>query len=249
MKDLFRSVFAKNREPAAQAASWRDPSFDMPAYVVGDIHGRMDLLQKLLAKLDSQIPVVLVGDYIDRGEESAQVLRFLAERPHLLCLAGNHEQMLLDVLDDPIANTRIWLRNGGLQTLLSFGVRAPDSQAGSMALMQMAADLRRKLGDDVIAWLRDLPHFLRVNNVVVVHAALDPAKAVEDQTVRTMMWGHRDFLTTPRTDGLWVVHGHTIVDKPHVHAGRIAIDTGAYASGVLTAALFDGGPPKFIQTP
>lgn len=249
MKNLVRSLLRKQPSRAStQAALLQIPLFPGAAYIVGDVHGRLDLLMELLGKLDAHIPVVFLGDYVDRGEDSADVVDFLHKSQRFTCLLGNHEAMLLDFLDDPSRKASRWFRNGGLQTLLSYGVNLAHPTTDSKVLMEVSLELRRKMGDDLIAWLRDLPHYLHVNNVVVVHAALDPDASVEGQTLSTMLWGHSKFLKTARTDGNWVVHGHTIVDAPTIENGRIAIDTGAYASGKLTAAFFNGGMPTFIQT-
>ncbi|OWU66697.1 hypothetical protein ATO2_17780 [Roseovarius sp. 22II1-1F6A] len=227
---------------------------------VGDIHGRADLLDRLLEKLHEQAPpdaaFVCVGDYVDRGEDSARVLRDLqalsvAHPDHVTCLMGNHEEMLLGFLDRPEQAGPGWLRHGGLQTLASFGLPAPAGATPTPAAWEDLRDqLRAALGADLETWLRALPLQWRSGNVAVVHAGADPALPLEAQTTRALLWGHRDFATTPRRDGQWVLHGHTITDMPQMQAGRIAIDTGAYATGRLTAALVLPGmaEPRFITT-
>jgi serine/threonine protein phosphatase 1 len=230
-----------NRGPAlAEIAPER------PFYAIGDVHGRYDLLAPLLRRTGSGDPVVLVGDYIDRGEQSAQVLRHLFDDAGLICLQGNHEAMLLRFLDDPVANGPLWFRNGGLQTLASFGIAAPDQAMAPEALQQAARHLSQGMGAGMIAWLRALPLVYRSGNVLAVHAGLDPRRPPEAQDTEALIWGHPDFLRRPRQDGYWVVHGHTIVDSPAVTAGRIAIDTGAYATGRLTAARIAAGQVTFL---
>ncbi|MEQ3748532.1 MAG: metallophosphoesterase family protein [Celeribacter sp.] len=231
---------------------------------MGDIHGRADLLDRLLEKLHQQAPpdarLICVGDYVDRGEESARTLRDLhaltQQHPdHVICLMGNHEEMLLNFLDAPAQAGPSWLRHGGLQTLASFGLPAP-APGSSGATPDTAAwedlrdRLRAALGPDLETWLRALPLRWSSGNVTVVHAGADPALPLEAQPAQALLWGHRDFTTTPRSDGHWVLHGHTITDAPQVQAGRIAIDTGAYATGRLTAALLEPGSPepRFIIT-
>lgn len=136
-------------------ASWPAPAPDEPITVIGDIHGRADLLYKALAA--PRHKTVLVGDYIDRGEDSAAVLRHLATLDDLICLAGNHEDMLLDVLEDPIRHGPRWLRYGGLQTLASFGVTTASETSTDATLEKTRDALAHAMGDDLIRWLADRP--------------------------------------------------------------------------------------------
>lgn len=215
-------------------------------YAIGDIHGRVDLLQRLLDKLDADIPVICVGDYVDRGEDSAAVLRLLQTRDDITCLIGNHEQMLLDFLDHPSESGARWLRFGGLQTLASFGVAGIFQTTDGVALNAARDALTEVMGPALIQWLRCLPASHISGNVAVVHAGANPAEPIATQSVSTLIWGHPDFNKMQRTDGVWVVHGHTIVDQPDIADGRIAIDTGAYATGRLTAALVRPDDISFI---
>lgn len=215
-------------------------------YAIGDVHGRDDLLGRLLSSLDPALPVVCVGDYVDRGEESAAVLRRLSQSSYT-CLMGNHEEMLLRFLDDAEAEGRRWLQNGGLQTLASYGISGVTPLSTPEALRTAAMDLKTAMGDDLIAWLRERPQWFRNGNVFVVHAGADPARPIAEQS-RSLTWGHPSFQTSPRRDGLWIVHGHTIVEAANAKSGRIAIDTGAYATGRLTAARIDVGAVTFADT-
>lgn len=220
--------------------------------MVGDIHGRLDLLEALLAQIVPDAPLVFVGDYIDRGEQSAQVLRRVQEmdqaRARAICLIGNHEDMLLKFLDDPVGRGRRWLRFGGLQTLSSFGIGPVAETSPPQALEQAGEALAERMGAALIAWLRALPTSWQSGNVAVVHAGADPQLPLESQDPQALKWGHPAFRKTPRRDGIWVVHGHTIVDQPHAEAGRIAIDTGAFATGRLTAARIAPGELRFLST-
>lgn len=236
------------------------PAPDRPLWVIGDVHGCDTLLAQLLAEIAARTPpdtadIVLTGDYIDRGDSSRQVLARLhalcQNSCNATCLMGNHEQMLFDFLHDPATYGRHWLRHGGIQTLESYGLSGPTgTDRGAAALSAIAAKLRTAMGPDVLSWLNTRPLQWRSGNVVVAHAALDPNCAPEDQTRGTLLWGHPLFLTRPRRDGLWVVHGHTIVNTPGAYAaGRIAVDTGAYRSGRLTAALIlPGGSVTVLST-
>lgn len=221
---------------------------DHPLYVIGDIHGRFDLLQALLHRLSPDIPIVCVGDYVDRGEDSAGVLRFLCNRKDIICLKGNHEDMLLQFLDWPLQDGARWLRNGGLQTLASFGVSPPMDLSDEKAMSAASAALRDAMGKDLVEWIRDLPLWHQSGNVFVTHAGADPALPVPDQDPRHLLWGHPAFLKQWRTDGIWIVHGHTIVNAAAIDRGRISIDTGAYATGRLTAVRIDTGKAESLVT-
>ena len=218
-----------------------------PFYAIGDIHGRADLLYRLLDRLDPALPVLCVGDYVDRGEHSAEVLRFLRDTPAITCLKGNHEVMLLAFLDAPETGAN-WLRNGGLQTLASFAIAGLSESSKGAPLVQARTALRAAMGEELIDWLRNLPLCWQSGNVAVVHAGADPATPIATQREDFLLWGHPDFTRTPRADGVWVVHGHTIVDTPSASDGRIAIDTGAFATNRLTAARIAAGEVSFIST-
>jgi len=200
--------------------------------VIGDIHGRMDLLCRALEQAKGA-QVVCVGDYVDRGPESAGVLRLLQECPEVLCLHGNHEDMLLRFLDDPTDRNARWFKHGGDTTLESFGIDWHKLKANHAALRD---ELVGVMGKPLIDWLRALPDHFVSGNVAVVHAGADPNMAIELQDRHTLLWGHPQFPKRTRRDGVWVVHGHTIVGEGFVRRGRIAIDTGAYATGRLTFA-------------
>ena len=222
-------------------------------YAVGDIHGRLDLLQALLVQLEPACPIVFVGDYIDRGAQSAQVLRYLhalslSPDRKVICLMGNHEEMLLQFLETPAYTNRLWLRNGGLQTLASFGVTGVDETIADEDAPTVADALRAAMGEDLILWLQSLPLTWSSGNVTAVHAALDPNRPLEHQHKQTCLWGHRQFGRSSRDDGQWVIHGHTIQTSPRVASGVISIDTGAFMTGRLTAAEVSPSGVRFVST-
>ncbi|SMY06277.1 metallophosphoesterase family protein [Flavimaricola marinus] len=239
---LFRSLRAQPSKgvfgPVAPAE---------PFYAVGDVHGRSDLLTKLLSQFDPDTRVVMVGDYIDRGDESRAVLDLLTNRPGTVCLRGNHEQMLIDFLSKPAAAGARFLRNGGLQTLASYGIGGVLPTSADDLLAEKAAQLHEAMGAETVDWLRELPYQFQSGNVVVVHAGADPNVPMDLQAPRHLMWGHKDFPAKDRQDGLWIVHGHTIVPQVDIEPGRIAIDTGAYATGRLSAVLVNESGAHVIQ--
>jgi len=250
--EAMRFLFRKKPEPVPAFTSSLAPA--APVCVIGDVHGASAGLERLFQQLEVEAPahlLVCVGDYVDRGDDSAGVIEILRRRQaaapeRLVCLMGNHERMMLDFLDAPEQAGAQWLRYGGQQTLASFGLSAPAREPSAAQWRDLAEDLRLSLGAAAETWLRALPLILQSGNVAVVHAAADPALPLEAQSERTLLWGHPDFLRRPRADTTWVVHGHTIVPAPLVEAGRIAIDTGAFATGCLTAAVIETDAVRFV---
>ena len=216
------------------------PSVTRPVWAVGDIHGRLDALKALLGRLADGFAaapdgaLVFLGDYVDRGPDAAAVLRRLqamaaGDAPvETICLMGNHERMMLDAMDAPEARGPTWLRGGGAATCASFGTSDP-------------AGLRAALPRGLEDWLRGLPRMWQDGDLVCVHAALDPHGSLRAQDEDALIWGHPAFGRVRRRDGLWVAHGHTIVDAPRARAGRISVDTGAWRTGRLTAAHIPPG--------
>ncbi|WP_306131827.1 metallophosphoesterase [Roseivivax marinus] len=225
---------------------------DRPFAAIGDIHGCDDLVARLLDRLDRDLSLVFVGDYVDRGDDSAGVLRRLHRlhrldgEPRVTCLMGNHEQMLLDALDMPETAMPRWLQHGGLQTVASFGVGDVPDRSDTAGLAAFADRLRDAMGDDLLTWLRARPLSWKNGNVAVVHAGAAPDVSLDDQSPDTLIWGHPEFGRRARTDALWVVHGHTIVDAATARDGVVSIDTGAYATGRLTAAVVRPNDVSFV---
>lgn len=215
--------------------------------MIGDVHGCLRLLKDLLAQVPQDHRAILVGDYIDRGEQSAEVLRYLSVQPALTCLMGNHEDMLLAFLRSPEEAGGRWIRNGGLQTLASFNIRGARLQMSDEELRACRDQLQNAMGDALIDWLEGLPRSVLSGTVLVTHAGAHPQMPADAQPEEVLTWGHPDFLRRSRRDGVWVVHGHTIVPQATAAQGRIAIDTGAYATGRLSAVCLNGGPAGFLH--
>lgn len=235
---------------------------DKPTYAIGDVHGRDDLLGRLLDAIGEDAEargfddwrIVMMGDYVDRGEQSAEVLSRLrmllaggGPAPETQALRGNHEDMMLRFIEQPEREGPRWLRNGGLQTLLSYGVGGITLASDAEALEDAAQRLAEAAADDLSA-LRILPAWLRHGTVIFSHAGTDPELPPDLQSERTLIWGTPRFFQLPRKDGLWNVYGHYIVDEAGITQGRIAVDTGAYYSGVLSAVRIDGPEPAFVTT-
>jgi serine/threonine protein phosphatase 1 len=243
-----------SRRPAEAAPP--EPPVPEPerlAYVVGDLHGRADLLDAILVAIAGDAgsaahDIVFVGDYVDRGPDSAAVLDRLqaleTAQEHVACLLGNHDRMMLDFTVAPLMETR-WLMNGGDATLASFGIAAPRAPDQAAAL---AEALQAGRPGGLAAWLEARPLWWRSGSLVAVHALTDPARPMEEQQDDTLLWARPGPRLTPRDDGAWVVHGHTIVPEPEIRAGHVAIDTGAFRTGMLTAAVFaPGAAIRFLQ--
>lgn len=248
MKHWISTLFG-----GTKVVPWAPPQPDGPLQVVGDVHGCAALLDRLLGKLDQSIPLVLVGDLFDRGDESQPVLDLVRDLPNfwqsdVSVLAGNHEEMMLNFLADPVDTGASWLRHGGLQTLASFGVSYTPGRGNGVALTAARDELREALGEEAIEWVKGLSTRFGSGDVFVVHAGADPAEPMCLQPRRTLLWGHPEFATTPREDRKWVCHGHTIVGEPYARNGRIAIDTGAYATGILTSAVITPDELRFVST-
>lgn len=254
MKRLLNLFAARKSPPPAEFLACAPLRL---TYVVGDIHGMAALLERLLAKIETNraaapADLVFVGDYIDRGPESAAVLARVFELVQnspmpVTCLLGNHERMMLDFLDDPARYGPRWLHNGGQETLQSYGISSTARHGAGDPLQARAKALRSALPDGIEAWLRTLPRLWQSGPLAVVHAAADPALPLDQQDPDSLIWGHRDFLTKTRRDGIWLAHGHTVVETAHVSNGRISLDTGAYRTGQLTAARIEAGEISFLQ--
>lgn len=218
--------------------------------IIGDIHGMLRPFEALLARLDaehSDARIICVGDLIDRGNDSAAVLRLaFGRKDRMTVLLGNHEEMLLRYLADPATEAGRWLRNGGLQTLASFGIAPPANTAGTTEHLTVRDRLRSAIGPEIETWLKGLPRYCTDGNIVVTHAGADPWLPISQQPDQALTWGHPDFGRRRRTDGLWVAHGHVIMTDPVAAGGVISVDTGAYAGGPLTAAVVSGNECRFL---
>ncbi len=230
-------------------------------YAVGDIHGRADLLALLMDELEARADadarqggapiVIFLGDYVDRGPESGKVIdMLLAGRPNGFerrYLRGNHEQIMQAFIDDPMA-TRAWVVQGGAETLMAYGVTPPAPMSNAEDEWRAAAAaLCAALPASHVAFLNALERYVELGDYAFVHAGIDAARSLEQQTDEDLYWARERFIASRRTFSHRVVHGHTPVDKPYADARRVAVDTGAYASGTLTAARFEGANVSFIS--
>ncbi len=227
-------------------------------YAVGDIHGRRDLLDELLDRIHAddaargpaETEVILLGDLIDRGAESAGVVRrAMGGDPRFAAIStlmGNHEASLLSVLEGETRWLNSWLSYGGRAALASWGVDEGVLADGDSATVCAAA--RAAVPPTERSWLATLPTMRRIGGYAFVHAGVRPGIPLERQSDDDLLWIRDEFLRDEREHGAVIVHGHTISRDPETRANRIGIDTGAYLSGVLTAVGLEGGDRWFVAT-
>jgi len=228
-------------------------------YAIGDIHGRADLLSDLhdligvdLAKhAERRNVVVYIGDYVDRGMQSKEVIDLiLADRlrnVETVCLKGNHEALMLDFLADS-RNFATWLENGGKATLYSYGVRIDDRLPPKERMESVREQLTRNLPPTHLEFLRSLQLSYVEGDYLFVHAGIRPRQPLDRQSENEILWIRDEFLSSSTDHGKVVVHGHSVASAPDVRSNRIGIDTGAFASGVLTCLILDGQNREFLQT-
>jgi serine/threonine protein phosphatase 1 len=243
--------------PDADTPRARAPD-DTRIYAVGDVHGRADLLDRLHDEIsrdaasapESRKMIVYLGDYVDRGPDSAAVLSTLTERPldgiEQVCLKGNHEDFLLRFLDDP-GICDLWLMNGGRATLRSYGLSV-GRVGGDEAAAALSAELRARLPDAHLRFLEGLPLSHQAGGYLFVHAGIRPGVELSRQTAEDLLWIREPFLGSPYDHGCVVVHGHTPVEAPDVRFNRINIDTGAVWSDCLTALVMHADQWSFLRS-
>jgi serine/threonine protein phosphatase 1 len=223
-------------------------------YAIGDIHGRADLLETTFNCIDADLarnPVpqsieVFLGDYIDRGPASRQVLdRLIARcRTHgTVFLKGNHETYLMDFLTNPRV-LKDWQQLGGLETLMSYGIR-PTVNADAASQVGLAAALKQELPESHWRFLGDLRLSFTCGDFFFVHAGIRPGIALEKQREQDLLGIRADFLLCEDDFGKIIVHGHTPTVEPDIRANRINIDTGAFATGRLTCLKLEGAEMHF----
>jgi serine/threonine protein phosphatase 1 len=232
------------------------PNENKRLYVIGDIHGRLDLLDRLIDEIDSDAKkheanslTVTLGDYIDRGPDSRGVLDCLLSNPFpgdYVALKGNHEALLEAFLEDPTIGAQ-WRQLGGLETLHSFGIPVAAMMVGRN-YNEAAEQLRATLSPEHKKFLASLKTSLTVDRYFLCHAGIRPGVLLERQSPQDLLWIRDEFLSSRKDFGKIVVHGHTPTVEPEVLPNRINIDTGAFATGRLTCVVLEGDGHRFIST-
>lgn len=238
------------------------PSASLPdglrVYAIGDIHGRLDLLDELLATIDAddsarpaaRTMLVFLGDLIDRGPDSAAVLERLtklsATRPDSRFILGNHEEVFLEAIGGDPQAVRAFCRIGGRETILSYGVTPEEYEQLDYA--GVSARIGALVPREHIAFVRGFEDMVVLGDYAFVHAGVRPGVPLDAQRPADLRWIREPFLSFSGRHERTIVHGHTIRPDVEIRTSRIGIDTGAYASGCLTALGLDGAERWFLQT-
>jgi len=231
-----------------------------PVYAVGDVHGRLDLFRKMESQIAADRAgeklIVLLGDVVDRGPDSAGMIDHLLASPppgiSRVCLLGNHEDMALRFLQDPDPQAD-WLAHGGAEMLASYGVARDLDAIRSLSRKSLEMRIVAHVPEDHLRFLANLPTFMRAGANFYCHAGVDPALALGAQMRRTLLWSRRflDDAGAPPPDlpeGGLVVQGHVPVAAPQQKAWRVNVDTGAFSTGRLSAVRLSAGEaPQFLS--
>jgi len=253
---MFDSLTKIFREPQKPHVSPHVPK-NQRIYAIGDIHGRADLLTQLHEKIQidaerykGKKTIVYLGDYVDRGEQSRQVIEILLSEPldefESIHLKGNHEQAMMDFIEFPDA-AAAWLSFGGREALNSYGI--PLAHIPSMnEVGEIAQKLDDKLPDSHREFMLNSPHSWQCGSYYFVHAGIRPGVNLDEQTIEDQLWIREDFLGSTLSHGTIVVHGHSITMVPEFLPNRIGIDTGAFTTGVLTCLVLENDEHRILQT-
>jgi serine/threonine protein phosphatase 1 len=238
-----------------------DKSYDLQRasriYVIGDIHGRLDLLDQVIVKIDTDMKrspnaeaiTVTLGDYIDRGPNSRGVLERLMQNPFptpYLALKGNHEELFENFFENPSLGNQ-WRHLGGLETLHSYGVPVSLLMVGK-GFREAADLLRERVPKAHLDFLSSLGTSASSASFFLCHAGVRPGIPLDRQNARDLLWIRDEFLNSPMDFGKRVVHGHTPTNEPEVLGNRINIDTGAYMTGRLTCLALEGERHRFLTS-
>ena len=253
---MLSRLFSRRAVPPATASS--NVPDGSRVYAIGDIHGCVGLLKKLHALIledaashtgDRKV-VIYLGDYIDRGPDSRAVVDLLIDEPlsgfESIHLKGNHEEILLRFLEDARVGAD-WLAYGGDATLYSYGVQPPDHAAAN-DILSAQKSLSDRLPTPHADFFRSLKIMHSEGGYAIVHAGVRANVPIEQQSVQDMLWIRDAFLESQADFGKIVVHGHSIEEAPMMRRNRIGIDTGAFATGILTCLVLEGCGRRFLST-
>lgn len=227
-------------------------------YAIGDIHGCDDLLGEVREKIAADLVAnpcreyrtIFLGDYVDRGPDSAAVIEQLSQLStadeRVVCLRGNHEEMLLDFIADPLAQGTLWLANAGDSTIESYGIDASQWRSGDRQIVELAAKFEAALPDRHRDFLNTLDYTAHFGDFFFCHAGVRPGVSFEAQDRFDLIWIREEFLDSDIDFGAVVVHGHTPQAEPQIRPNRINIDTGAVLGGPLTCLVLEGIDYRFL---
>lgn len=244
-------MFASDKRGAASLPD------GLRVYAIGDVHGRLDLLETLAFQIEADLTdapelavTIFLGDYVDRGPDSAGVLDMLASRDfptEFLALRGNHEEVMLKFLRDPEV-LESWRYYGGLETLHSYGIDVLPAMRG-VGYENIRLSLLERLPRSHVQFLRETAPSTTFGDYFFCHAGARPGTPLDQQTTRDLLWIRDEFLGFRGGWDRVVVHGHTPVAEPELLATRINVDTGAFASSILTALVLEGSQRRILSTP
>ena len=255
---MISKLLPRRRISARQATAAVPPGERV--YAIGDIHGCCDLLERLIAQIEAddagrtaaRTTLIFLGDLVDRGPESAQVVERLRQlalaRPEgsTRFLLGNHEEVFLAALAGDIKAMKFFNRIGGRETILSYGVSRAEYDNADYA--ELLAAVQRSVPEAHVAFLRGFEDLIIVGDYAFVHAGVRPEAPLANQRAGDLRWIRDEFLGFRGTFEKVIVHGHTISDEVESGPNRIGLDTGAYASGKLSAMGFEGDRRWILQT-
>lgn len=239
---VWLSRLSGRSEPPEDAAAYPPIDAKTVLYAVGDIHGRADLLLDLHRRIDEDWQdrpgerrlEIYLGDYVDRGPDSAAVIDLLRERvtvSPIMPLMGNHEMVLLHFLEGGMSDPE-WIDWGGATTALSYGVDPTRETV-------LSAAMSRAVPPEHVHFLKSLRTSFRYGPYFFAHAGVMPSRDLESQRPNDLLWIRKPFLEHQGSFGAIVVHGHTPHDQPEFRTNRINLDTGAYKTGRLTCLRID----------
>lgn len=252
---LFRRLFGL--KPAREAPPSTGGRL---VYAIGDVHGRLDVLEPLLHDIardalttrPAERPLlVLLGDYVDRGPESRGVIDLILQMQadatfEVAALKGNHEEALLQFLEDPGFATT-WMEHGGGATMASYGVQPSSQRTDAESWIKVRDEFAAAVSEAHLRFYRTLELVRVVGDYAFVHAGVRPGVALEAQSERDLLWIRHEFLNDRGPFDKVIVHGHTPMEEPQVLKHRLGVDTGAYATGVLTAVRLYGEDQRLMQ--
>jgi serine/threonine protein phosphatase 1 len=252
---VFKRLFGIARETPPRV--WSAPA-GQRIYAIGDIHGCRNLLDNLLAlinaddakRLPAQTQIIFLGDLVDRGHDSRGVVeRLIALHKagrNVRFLAGNHEELLIRVYEGDKRATSLFHRVGGRETMLSYGMSEADYDA--VDLSALAALVPDYVPLEHIDFLKSFDDWIEAGDYLFVHAGIRPGLSISEQETSDLRWIRRDFTEHKGIFSHMVIHGHTITEAVDEQANRIGVDTGAFATGKLTAIGIEGSQRWFLST-
>lgn len=252
---VLKRLFGRKEETPSRV--WTAPE-GQRIYAIGDIHGRLDLLDQLILKIEEdnagrgrvRTQIIFLGDLCDRGPDSRgvieRVMQLALASSDVRLIAGNHEELLIRAWEGDRRSAGLINRVGGKETMLSYGVEeAKYDEADIDELLEIFV---AHIPEDHIAFLKAADDWIIAGDYLFVHAGIRPGDAIEEQRTSDLRWIRREFTDYEGDHGVMVVHGHSITEEADIRANRVGIDTGAYATGKLTALGIEGTERWFLQT-